>query len=96
LLYVVPSDARFLITRLCSMDHHDRFLPFGTECDDDSSPSPEIRRCAIKLYQQAWDAYEQAGCPYGCSDRALLLWYTFYGTPAGSPSAPRVSGPRKN
>lgn len=32
----------------------------------------------MQLYCQAWDAYRQAGMPFGSSDDAMIVWYTFH------------------
>lgn len=31
----------------------------------------------MRLYCQAWDAYREAGMPFGSSDEAMIIWYTF-------------------
>ena len=31
----------------------------------------------LKLYRKAWEAYREAGCPFGENDEALLIWFTF-------------------
>lgn len=31
----------------------------------------------MRLYCQAWDAYREAGMPFGSSDNAMIIWYTF-------------------
>jgi hypothetical protein len=53
-------------------------LPFGSaDTDDASELAPEVRRAGLRLYRQAWDAYRAAGCPYGRTDEAMLVWYSF-------------------
>lgn len=32
----------------------------------------------MRLYCQAWDAYREAGMPFGSSDDAMIVWYTFH------------------
>ncbi len=56
----------------------DSLLPFGSEASSSSAElSPELRETGLRIYRQAWDAYREAGCPYGASDEAMLVWYSF-------------------
>lgn len=32
----------------------------------------------MRLYCQAWDAYREVGMPFGSSDNAMIVWYTFH------------------
>ena len=60
------------------MKSTDRYLPFGNARPNGNARlSPEMRECALKIYREAWDAYKKAGCPYGESDEAMLVWYSF-------------------
>lgn len=53
-------------------------MPFGPSQDAENDDlSPEVLRCGLQLYRRAWDAYEEAGCPYGQTDEAMLVWYSF-------------------
>lgn len=54
-------------------------LPLGPAKSSDSELPPPLRRCGFKLYKQAWSAYQKAGCPYGETDKAMLVWYSLYG-----------------
>lgn len=36
-----------------------------------------MREYALKIYREAWDAYKDAHCPYGETDEAMLVWYSF-------------------
>lgn len=55
-----------------------RLLPFGSaRPSHDEKLSPEMQQYAMKLYREAWDAYQKANCPYGESDEAMLVWYSF-------------------
>jgi hypothetical protein len=55
----------------------DSLFPFGRNDTSDARLSPEVRRTGLRLYRQAWDAYRTAGCPFGETDEAMLVWYTF-------------------
>jgi hypothetical protein len=65
------------------MDVSPRELLFPTEsaaagdAEPSSSLPPDLRDTGLQLYRQAWDAYREAGCPYGESDEAMLVWYSF-------------------
>ena len=53
-------------------------LPFGSaRPSDDEKLSPEMREYALKIYREAWEAYKDANCPYGETDEAMLVWYSF-------------------
>lgn len=54
-------------------------LPLGVDTPDPTPMSPAMEQCARTLYRQAWTAYREAGCPYGKTDRAMLVWYTLHG-----------------
>ena len=57
---------------------NDSLLPFGPEANPSSTElSPEVRETGLRIYRQAWDAYREAGCPYGATDEAMLVWYSF-------------------
>lgn len=61
-----------------SLRYDDSLMPFGpAENADEAALSPEVMRCGLQLYRQAWNAYEAAGCPYGQTDEAMLVWYSF-------------------
>lgn len=32
----------------------------------------------MRIYCQVWEAYRQAGMPFGASDDAMIVWYTFH------------------
>ena len=34
-------------------------------------------RYAFNLYRTTWEAYREAGCPFGERDEAMLIWFTF-------------------
>ena len=55
----------------------DPLFPTSAASSDSSKLSPELRRTGLRLYRQAWDAYRKAGCPYGETDEAMLVWYSF-------------------
>ena len=59
-------------------------LPLGTNAPDTDTDdlSPLMQRYAFRLYEEAWEDYRAAGCPYGESDDAMLVWYSLHG--AGS------------
>lgn len=37
--------------------------------------SPFLWTMAIRQYHQAWDKYIEAGCPFGETDEAMLIWF---------------------
>jgi hypothetical protein len=51
-------------------------LPFGLPSDS-AELSPALEQCAMNLYRQAWADYRTVDCPYGETDKAMLVWYTF-------------------
>lgn len=51
-------------------------LPIGRGTPESTTLAPIVRLRALQLYQQAWEAYRQVGCPYGETDDAMLVWYT--------------------
>jgi len=58
-------------------DGHDfPLLPFGAQTDS-SDLSTTMKECAMDLYRQAWADYRQVGCPYGETDEAMLVWFSF-------------------
>jgi len=68
-------------------DSHDSsFLPFGNQ-DGSMDLSPTLQQCARTLYRQAWDKYRAVGAPYGETDEAMLVWYSFQKGP-GRPALP--------
>ncbi|PEN13724.1 hypothetical protein CRI94_06515 [Longibacter salinarum] len=59
-------------------------LPFGSaRPPQEDILSPEMREYAMKIYREAWDAYKGANCPYGETDEAMLVWYSFRRTSDG-------------
>jgi len=60
--------------------HDASLLPFGSE-DAPANLSPALEQCAMNLYRQAWSAYRTVDCPYGETDKAMLVWYTFQDHP---------------
>jgi hypothetical protein len=52
-------------------------LPFGRCASSPTALSPTLNRFGMNLYRQARSAYEEAGAPWGLSDAALVIWYTF-------------------
>jgi len=55
-----------------------KMLPFGNARPrKEEKLDPEMREYALKIYREAWDAYNAAGCPYGETDEAMLVWYSF-------------------
>jgi len=63
-------------------------LPFGTNAPETDELSPLMKRYAVHLYEEAWDEYRDAGCPYGKSDDAMLVWYSLHGVGDGSSHPP--------
>ncbi|HHP7239919.1 hypothetical protein [Longibacter sp.] len=61
-----------------------QMLPFGSaRPSQDETLSPEMREYALQIYREAWDAYKAAECPYGETDEAMLVWYSFRHGPDG-------------
>jgi hypothetical protein len=56
------------------------FLPFGDQ-DGSIDLSPIFQQCARTLYRQAWEEYRAVGAPYGETDKAMLVWYSFQKDP---------------
>lgn len=84
---VLPSPAPFVVsTNLAHMSGLNRkLLPFGSaRPSTEEQLSPEMQQYAMKLYREAWDAYKEANCPYGESDEAMLVWYSFRTEKEGS------------
>lgn len=65
------------------------FLPFGPRTSESSNPTPTLHLRALQLYHQAWKAYGRAGCPYGETDEAMLVWYSL---PASDPQETFLTG----
>lgn len=52
-------------------------MPFRSS--ESSDPMPESTwTVGMRLYCQVWDEYRQAGMPFGSSDDAMIVWYTFH------------------
>ncbi|MFP4229242.1 MAG: hypothetical protein ACLFTE_10515 [Salinivenus sp.] len=58
------------------------FLPIGPKAHDISKLPSGLQDCARSLYRQARRDYRQAGCPYGETDNAMLVWYALSGDDA--------------
>lgn len=68
----------------------DLLLPLGPSNSGDRELPPLLRHVGEQLYQQAWTAYREVGCPYGETDEAMRVWYTLYGQRDGpSPAVGR-------
>lgn len=63
----------------------DFLLPFDPSRSSNEELPPFLRSMAQKLYDQAWAAYEEVGCPYGETDEAMRVWYTLFGQREGPP-----------
>ena len=63
--------------------HDPSLLPFGNSpnAPDSTGLSSALEQCARNLYRQAWSAYRTVGCPYGETDEAMLVWYSFQHNP---------------
>ena len=54
-------------------------MPFRPSSSSSEAPMPESTwALGMRLYCQAWDAYREAGMPFGSSDDAMIVWYTFH------------------
>lgn len=58
-------------------------LPLGSDASTSADLSPAMQQCALNLYRQAWEAYRTVGCPYGDTDKAMLVWYVLHGDSPG-------------
>ncbi len=38
---------------------------------------PVLQHYVLALYHRVWAAYCKAGCPFGETDTAMLLWFEF-------------------
>jgi hypothetical protein len=52
-------------------------MPFRPPNPPDKPMSERARAVGMRLYFHAWDAYREAGMPFGSSDDAMIIWYTF-------------------
>lgn len=50
--------------------------------------SPQLRAFGLRLYAEARQAYDAAGCPFGPTDEAMLVWFTF--DPAAGQHHPEI------
>lgn len=50
-------------------------LPLGKGETTSFDISPGLQPYAHQLYSQAWKKYRIAGCPFGETDDAMLVWY---------------------
>ncbi len=59
------------------------FLPFGSVADSDPEESldedlpPDLRRAGRYAYRRGWEEYREADCPFGPTDQAMLIWFSF-------------------
>ena len=59
------------------------FLPFGSVTDSDPEEAmtedlpPNLRRAGRYAYRRGWEEYREAGCPFGPTDQAMLIWFSF-------------------
>lgn len=56
-----------------------RYLPFGKRATSNMELGvpDELQGYCLDLYERTRKAYEEAGCPLGESDEAMLVWFTF-------------------
>ncbi len=52
-------------------------MPFRPSSTSGTPMSESTWAVGMRLYCQAWDAYREAGMPFGSSDDAMIIWYTF-------------------
>lgn len=52
-------------------------MPFRPSSSPDAPMSEHAWAVGMRLYCQAWEAYREAGMPFGSSDDAMIIWYTF-------------------
>lgn len=45
--------------------------------NNDSDGNTNLDRFQQRTYRDAWDAYRRAGLPFGDSDVAMLIWFTY-------------------
>ncbi len=56
-----------------------RYLPFGKRATSNMELDvpDELQEYCQDLYERTRRAYEEAGCPLGETDEAMLVWFTF-------------------
>ncbi|MFO8233335.1 MAG: hypothetical protein R6U20_11780 [Longimonas sp.] len=57
--------------------NHEFEMPFRPPNTSGLPMSENTWAVGMRLYCQAWDAYREAGMPFGSSDNAMIIWYTF-------------------
>lgn len=53
------------------------YLMFGAFSYKEEEMPPHLWQYAVRQYNEAWDAYIEAGCPFGEQDEAMLIWFEF-------------------
>ena len=86
-----PYERRLFPSGPTSMFLDDSFLPFGSieDADAEDSPAenlpPDLRKAGRYAYRRGWEAYREAGCPFGPEDEAMLVWFSFSGAQTETP-----------
>jgi len=58
------------------ISYNSSLLPFGNQRGS-TDLCPAMQQCALNIYRKAWADYRAVGCPYGTTDEAMLVWYSF-------------------
>lgn len=77
LIMDTPSQDPFSQDSFSSNSHHEFDMPFRSSGSSGPPMSEGTWALGMRLYCQAWDAYREAGTPFGSSDDAMIIWYTF-------------------
>ena len=54
-----------------------RSMSFDFDPEAVAELPPVLQRYVLALYHRVWTAYRKAGCPFGATDAAMLLWFEF-------------------
>lgn len=57
----------------------DRSMSFTFDFEAVAELPPVLQRYVLMLYHRVWAAYRKVGCPFGATDKAMLLWFEFRG-----------------
>ncbi len=53
-------------------------MHFGPHVERSDDLPGVLHTYGRRLYCEAWTAYAEAGCPFGETDEAMLVWFTFH------------------
>lgn len=55
----------------------DNDFEFGASSNPEDNIPDEVWDYGMKVYTRAWEEYLEAGCPFGETDEAMLVWFSF-------------------